>query len=155
MKNRDLTLTLSVDETPEEVFTAVMDVRGWWSKGLEGQSAAVGDEFTYRYEDLHRSTHRVTEAVAGKRVRWHTVDADLAHAKNRTEWTGTEMLFEITRKGAQTELRFTHVGLVPELDCFEACTRGWGFYIGESLHSLITTGKGKPAAKTKTRERAA
>jgi hypothetical protein len=144
MKNRDLTLTLSVDQTPEEVFAAVMNVRGWWSQALEGRSAKVGDEFTYRYKDLHHSTHRVTEAAVGKRVVWLTLDANLSHAKNPAEWNGTEVRFDIARKGNKTELRFTHVGLVPECECFEACSKGWGFYVGESLRRLITTGSGKP-----------
>lgn len=147
MKNRDFTLTLSVDQTPEEVFAAVTNVRGWWSQGLEGRSAKVGDEFTYRHKDLHRSTHRVTEAASGKRVIWRTVDANLSHSKDPTEWIGTEARFDIARKGNKTELRFTHVGLVPEFDCFEACSTGWSFYVGESLHRLITTGTGKPDPK--------
>jgi uncharacterized protein YndB with AHSA1/START domain len=155
MNNRDFTLTLSVDQTPEEVFAAVTNVRGWWSQALEGRSAEVGDEFTYRYKELHRSTHQVTEAVPGKRVVWRTVDADLSHAKGRTEWIGTEARFEIARKGDKTELRFTHVGLVPEFDCFEACSAGWSFYVGDSLRRLITTGKGKPDPDAKSRKDAA
>jgi hypothetical protein len=155
MKNHDLTLTLSFDQSPAEVYAAVMNVRGWWSQSLEGDSAQVGDEFIYRYEDLHRSTHRVTEAVANVRVVWHTVDAHLEHAKDPGEWKGTDVRFDIARKGKKTELRFTHVGLVPELACFEACSRGWGFYIGESLRGLVTTGKGKPYAKSKAATHAA
>jgi uncharacterized protein YndB with AHSA1/START domain len=149
MKNRDFTLTLLVDRTPEEVFAAVTNVRGWWSKGLTGPSAQVGDEFTYRHEDLHRSTHRVTEAIPGEKVVWRTVDADIRHANDPAEWVGTEVCFEIARKGDATELRFTHVGLVPDLDCYEACSRGWSFYVGDSLRRLITTGKGKPDSKAK------
>lgn len=151
MKNRDFTLTLSVDQTPEEVYAAVTNVRGWWSQGLVGRSAKVGDEFTYRHEDLHRSTHRVIEAVPGERVVWRTLDADLAIGDNRTEWIGTENRFEIARKGKKTELRFTHVGLVPEFECFEACSRGWTYFVADSLRRLITTGKGKPDPKSKSR----
>jgi hypothetical protein len=155
MTNRDFTLAFSVDQTPDEVFAAVTNVRGWWSQGLQGRSAAVGDEFTYRHEDIHRSTHRVIEAVPGRRVVWRTLDAELAHAKDPSEWTGTVVRFEIERHGDRTELRFTHVGLVPEVDCFEACSRGWSFYVGESLRKLVTTGAGKPDSKDKAREHAA
>jgi uncharacterized protein YndB with AHSA1/START domain len=155
MNNRDFTLTLSVDQTPAEVFAAVTNVRGWWSEGLEGRSAGVGDEFTYRHKDVHRSTHRVTEAVPGKRIVWRTLDADLRRMKDPSEWTGTEVRFEIARKGDKTELRFTHVGLVPEFDCFAACSAGWSFFVGDSLYQLITTGKGKPDPKEKRSTRAA
>jgi hypothetical protein len=149
LKNQDLTLTLSFDQTPDEVFAAVMNVRGWWSQAVEGKSAAVGDQFTYRYKDVHRSTHRVTEAVPGERVVWHTVDADLSHGESRNEWTGTDVCFDIARKGKKTELRFTHAGLSPELECFDACSRGWGFFIGESLRELVATGEGRPDFKAK------
>jgi uncharacterized protein YndB with AHSA1/START domain len=141
---QDFTIAYSVDQTPNEVYAAVTNVRGWWSEGLEGRSAGVGDEFTYRHKDVHRSKQKVTEAVPGERVVWRILDADLSRPKNRTEWIGTEVRFEISRKGDKTELHFTHSGLVPELDCFEACSRGWGYYVGESLRRLITTGDGKP-----------
>lgn len=149
MKNQDFTLTLSFDQSPEEVFAAVTNVRGWWSQGLEGKSAQVGDQFVYRHEDIHRSTHRVTEAVPGERVVWHTVDAELTFIKDRAEWKGTDVRFDIARKGKKTELRFTHVGLRPEGECFEACSRGWTYYVGESLRRLVATGKGTPDVKSK------
>jgi hypothetical protein len=37
--------------------------------------------------------------------------------------------------------------LVPELDCFDACSKGWSYYVGESLRRRITTGAGKPDPK--------
>jgi uncharacterized protein YndB with AHSA1/START domain len=114
----DLSIAILVDQSPQEVFAAITDVRGWWSEGLEGESARPGDVFTYRHEDVHhsthRSTHRVTEAVAGQRVVWHTVDAELTHSARPSEWTGTDVRFDIARRGDKTEVRFTHLGLVPE-----------------------------------------
>ncbi|UJR82368.1 Hypothetical protein I5071_44330 [Sandaracinus amylolyticus] len=144
MSNQDFAITFVVDETPEEVFAAITNVRGWWSRGIEGDTAKVGDEFTYRHKRLHRSTQRMSEAVPARRVVWRVVAAELSHAENRTEWTGTELQFDLVRKHGRTELRFTHVGLSRGLDCFEACARGWDFYVGDSLRRLITTGVGKP-----------
>jgi hypothetical protein len=46
-----------------------------------------------------------------------------------------------------TEVRFTHAGLVPEYECFDVCSNAWGFFIGDSLRNLITTGDGTPIAK--------
>lgn len=147
MKDRDLSLTLTVDQSPEEVYAAVTNVRGWWSEGLTGQSARVGDEFTFQHKDVHRSTHRVTTAEPGKLMIWHTTEAHLSFTGSPDEWVGTNVRFDIQRTGDRTELRFTHVGLTPDLECFEACSKGWGFYVGTSLLDLITTGKGQPDAK--------
>lgn len=146
-KGKDLTLSFTVDRSPQEVFDAINDVRGWWTGEIEGRTDRLGGEFTYRYGKLHRSTQRITELVPGKKVAWHVTDGRLTFVEHQTEWSGTDIVFEIARKGDRTELRFTHVGLVPALDCYGACSDGWGLYVNDSLRKLITTGKGDPATK--------
>jgi Activator of Hsp90 ATPase homolog 1-like protein len=147
MDSQNFTTAFTVDQTPEEAFAAINNVRGWWSGEIEGSTDKLGEEFTYRYEDVHRSKQKITELVPGKKVTWHVLDAYLDFTKDKTEWTGTDITFDITRKGDKTEVRFTHVGLVPKFECFDNCSNAWGFYINGSLQSLITTGKGEPNQK--------
>lgn len=137
------TSTFLVARTPREVYEAVIDVRGWWTGELTGKSARVGDEFTFRYEDLHRSRQRVVEAVPGERVAWLVTEAHLGFAEDPGEWVGTRVVFDITTEGDKTRLRFTHIGLSSECECYDACHDGWTFYIQRSLRSLILTGKGE------------
>jgi uncharacterized protein YndB with AHSA1/START domain len=144
MSERSFTTSFTVDQSPEEVFTAINNVRGWWSGELEGRTDQLGAEFQYRYKDLHRSTQKITELVPGKKVVWQITDSHLGFVDDKTEWNGTQVIFEIARKGDQTELRFTHVGLVPAFQCYGDCSGAWGFYVNDSLRSLITTGKGQP-----------
>ncbi len=146
---KDLTLTLSVDKTPKEVFDAVNDVRGWWSEDIEGSTDKAGGIFKYHYKDMHVSTQKITEFVPGKKVVWHVSDSSLNFVKDKNEWTGTDIVFRIFRKNGKTELKFTHVGLVPGLECYDACLEGWGFYINDSLKRLITTGQGQPYREEK------
>ena len=142
MKMQDYTTSFAVDQSPEQVFAAINNVRGWWSGDIEGRTDKLGAEFTYRYEDLHRSTQKITEWVPGKKVVWRVLDARISFVKDKAEWNGTDIVFEIARKGDKTELRFTHIGLLPAIECYGKCSGAWGFYINESLRSLITTGKG-------------
>jgi hypothetical protein len=60
---------------------------------------------------------------------------------------GTRIHFEITARGGETEIRFTHAGLVPEYECFDICSNSWGFYLHTSLRALIRTGQGLPNRK--------
>src|ERR1700690_495248 len=146
-KKKDFTTTFSVDQSPEEVFDAINNVRGWWSEEMDGSTDKLGPEFKFHYKDFHRSTQKITELVPRKKVVWHVSEAKLNFVKNKTEWIGTDVVFEIARKGDKTELRFTHVGLVPAFECYGDCSGAWGFYIGDSLRSLIATGKGDPNTK--------
>jgi Activator of Hsp90 ATPase homolog 1-like protein len=133
-----------VDKSPAEVFAAVTNVRSWWSGEIDGRTDEVGTEFTYRYQDLHRSRQKITELVPGKKVAWHVLYADINFVKDKKEWNGTDIVFRIAKKGDKTELRFTHFGLAPSIECYGKCSGAWGYYINESLRSLITTGKGNP-----------
>jgi len=147
MKDQTFAASFTVDKTPEEVFKAIKNIRGWWSEEVEGLTDKVGDVFDYHYKDLHRCTMKMTEAVPGKRVAWFVTDNHFSFTEDKTEWKGTQIVFDIARKGDKTEVRFTHLGLVPEYECFEMCSTAWGSYINGSLKSLITTGKGHPNQK--------
>jgi len=149
MNSQNFTTTFTVDQSPETVFAAINNVRGWWSGEIEGSTDKLGDEWTYRYQDVHYSKQKITEFIPGKKVVWHVVEGYLNFVQDKAEWKDTEITFDIAKKGDQTEVRFTHVGLIPAYECFDLCSNAWGFYINGSLRSLITTGQGQvmPDAK--------
>ncbi len=147
MKAQDYTTTFSVDQTPEEVFKAINNVRGWWSEEIEGNTDRLGAEFKYHYKDVHRCEFRITEFVPGKKVVWHVLDNYFNFVKDKAEWVGTDVIFEIAGKEGKTDVRFTHAGLVREYECYDICSNAWGGYINSSLRDLITTGKGRPNPK--------
>lgn len=146
MNHRNFTIGFSVDQTPKEVFDAINNVRGWWSGEIEGNTAKPGAEFTYRYKDMHRSKQRVTEFIPGRKVVWHVLDSHLSFLRDQSEWNDTDIVFDISEKKGKTEVRFTHVGLVPQFECYEDCSNGWGRLINGNLRKLITTGKDQPDA---------
>lgn len=139
MKSQDFTTAFTVDQTPEEAFAAINNVRGWWTgkPGIEGSTAKLGDEFTYRYNPHHYSKQRITEFIPGKKVVWLVVESTLNFVKDKSQWNGTNITFEISKKGDDTEVRFTHAGLIPDHECYDACSNAWGSYINGSLRNLI------------------
>jgi hypothetical protein len=144
MSSQNFTSTFVVDQTPEQAFAAITDVRRWWSGEIDGSTDQLGEVFTYRYQDVHYSKQQITELIPGKKVVWHVFDAYLNFTDDPNEWIGTDITFEVARRGDFTEVSFAHVGLVPEFECFDQCSSAWGFYINNSLRSLIADGQGAP-----------
>ena len=140
MTTTDFTTTILVDQTPQEAFNAINNVRGWWTgePGVEGNTDKLGDEFTYRYKDIHYSKQKVAELISGKKVVWLITDSKLNFTKDKSEWTGTKISFDIAKKGDKTEIRFTHIGLVSEIECYRDCSNAWSSYINSSLRNFIT-----------------
>ena len=145
MKTEGYTTSFTVDQTPEEVFDAINNVRGWWSGEIQGDTDKLGAEFTYRVQDVHRSKRKITEFTPGKKVVWHVLDGYLGFVKDKSEWKGTDIVFEIAEKGDKTEVRFRHVALVPAYECYNNCSNAWGMLINGNLRKLITTGKAQPS----------
>jgi hypothetical protein len=147
MTTTDFTTTLVVDQTPEDVFNAVNNVRGWWSEEIEGGTEKLNDEFTYHYKDVHISKMKLIEVIPNEKVVWLVMDNHFNFTKDRSEWKGTRISFEISQMDNKTQIRFTHLGLVPEYECYDICRDAWSNYIKNSLRSLITTGEGQPNPK--------
>ena len=147
MKTSNFTTSLLVDQTPEEVFNAIDNVRGWWSQEIEGDTDKLNAEFIYHYKDVHISKMKITEFVPGKRITWLVMENYFNFTNDKNEWKGNKIIFEINQKGNKTELQFTQEGLVPAYECYDVCHDAWTNYIQKSLRSLITTGKGQPNPK--------
>ncbi|TVX99865.1 SRPBCC family protein [Cohnella terricola] len=141
--DQSFSTSFTVDQGPNEVFAAINNVREWWSEEIEGSTAELG-EFKYHYRDVHRCTIQITQLVPGQKVVWHVIDNYFSFVEDKNEWKETNIVFEISKKGDKTEIRFTHVGLVPTYECYSVCSDAWGTYINGSLHDLIAKGKGQP-----------
>ena len=144
MNDQSYTTSFTVEHTPIEVFNTVNNVRGWWSTNIEGRTDTIGAEFTFEVPGVHYSRIQVTELVPGEKVVWRVLDTRISFVDDQTEWVDTEIRFELSDSGGATEVRFTHQGLVPDYECYDACSNAWGLYVGSSLRNLITTGTGRP-----------
>ncbi|HTI60795.1 SRPBCC domain-containing protein [Mucilaginibacter sp.] len=147
MNNENFTVSFLVDQSPNEAFEAIKNVRGWWTEGVDGDTGKLNDEFSVQFWDVHYSKQKLIEVVPNKKITWLITDSKLTFIEDESEWTGTTIIFDIARKGDQTEVRFMQIGLVPGIECYKDCSHAWTGYINGSLKSLITTGKGKPTTR--------
>lgn len=145
MAKNDYQLTLTLDQSPTEVFNAINRTRGWWSGEIVGDTDRLGAEFSYQVEGVHFSRQKVTELVPDEKVVWHVTEAKLDFVQDAGEWTDTDIVFEIERKSNKTELRFTHRGLAPAFECYANCSSAWSALVNGNLRQFIQTGKPQPS----------
>ncbi len=143
MENQNYNAVITVNANANEAFNSINSVSKWWTENLEGSLQNLNDVFTVNFGETF-ATIKILEVVANKKVVWHVTDCYLHWLTDKTEWKDTKMIFELSTEGNSTQISFTHVGLVPNVECYNDCRKGWDQYIKGSLFKLITEGKGIP-----------
>src|SRR3989338_4978000 len=120
MGNDNYTASIQVEQSPEEVYKAVNNVRGWWSEEIEGPTDELNKEWFYHYKDMHLCKMKVVEMVPNKKVVWEVLENHFSFIEEQ-EWEGNHIVIDITREQNLTQLNFTHEGLNPACACFDVC----------------------------------
>ncbi len=144
MNQTNFTTSFLVDQSPEEVFKAINNVKGWWSENVSGVTNKINGEFLYHYKDVHTCKMKIIEFIPNKRVVWLVLENHFNFTKDKTEWKGNHLVFDILQEKGGTRLTFTQIGLVPHYECYHVCQDAWTSYLQGSLKDLIVSGKGKP-----------
>lgn len=144
---KNYNVSITVESPAEKAFKSINNVSEWWNENLEGSSHKLNDVFTIHFSENNFVTHKIVEFVPDKKVVWQVTNCYLEWLTDKTEWTNTKMSFEIITKDNSTQINFTHIGLVPEVECYNDCVKGWNQYVKDSLLKLINEGKGQPAKK--------
>lgn len=58
--SKSYTTSFTVVQTPEQVFAAILNPRGWWGQGITGDTDKVGGMFLYRHGKIHVSTQTIS-----------------------------------------------------------------------------------------------
>ncbi len=143
MKQQNYQCSIAADITPHEAFNSINQVNQWWAKNFEGRAEKLDDVFTVRFGTTW-VTFKLTEVVPDKKVVWEVLDCYLPWLNDKTEWNGTCVVFEIEASSESTQITMTHIGLVPEVECYQACETGWNHHIKDSLLALLTEREGMP-----------
>jgi len=155
MERHNFTVSLLVDRSPKEVFRTITNVREWWSglysEVIEGATEKLNDEFTFQAGDgVHYSKQKLVEIVPNKKLVWLVTESELNFLTKKDEWNGTKIIFQISKKGEKTQVVFTHEGLTPEIECFDACSGAWNLYLQNRFSKLLAARNSRPGRKSTT-----
>jgi hypothetical protein len=143
MKKRDYHTSIRVNATVQEAFKNINSVSDWWTTSFEGHSEKLNDVFTVRFGETF-ITVKIVELIPYRKILWRVVDCYKHWLKDKKEWKDTKMSWEISAEKYATQISFTHIGLVPGIECYEGCEKAWSFYVKESIFKLLAEGKGIP-----------
>lgn len=143
MTGKDYSCSIQAPVPVQQAFDRIGQVSEWWAKDFEGRAKEQGDAFTVRFGKTFVD-FTIAQADPGKRIVWQVVNCHLDWLKDKTEWKGTSVLWDLSSKNGITTVTMTHRGLVPEVECYGMCEQGWNFYVGKSLLQLFAEGKGDP-----------
>jgi len=133
--------SIVVNASANEAYDKISRVNEWWAPNFEGSTKNLGDVFSLRWGDTF-VTFKIAEAIPGKKVTWLVIDSYLPWQNDKTEWTDTEVVFEISEENNTTKVGMTHIGLTPDVECYQNCESGWNHYIKTSLFKFLEEGQG-------------
>ena len=113
-------------------------IREWWTPEFNGSAAKQDDEFTVQFGKT-KKTFVVEKFSPGQHITWKCTQAyiDADFLKNKNEWVGTKIHWEIARTGNDSVLTFTHEGLTKEKECYDICEKGWDHYLDGPLKNYL------------------
>ena len=145
MENKNYNKTIMVNASAEEVMKKISQVNFWWIKDFSGSAEKLNTNFAVPFGEVNGENAFVdfviSDLVPNKKVVWKVTDCYLPWFQDKKEWNNTEVVFELSEKDGRTKIDFTHVGLVPEVECYNVCEKGWNGHIN-TLEKYINEGKG-------------
>ena len=145
MGKKNFNCSIIVKTNAIETIEAINRVNEWWVKNIEGKAEKLDDVFGVRFNKEAFVTFKVTEFIIDTKIVWTVTDCYLPWLKDQTEWNDTQAVFEISNENDMTKINFTHVGLIPEIECYDMCVKGWEQYVKGSLANLLNEGVGQPS----------
>ena len=147
MENKNYHCTITVNASSEASMKKISQINLWWRKDFSGRAEKLNDTFTVPFGEPAFVDFVVSELVPSKKVVWKVTDCYLPWFKDKKEWNNTEVVFQLSEDDpvarGKTKIDFTHIGLVPEVECYEVCEKGWNGHIS-TLETFINEGKGLP-----------
>ena len=139
--SKSFSYSFTSSKSPAAVFELLLDIDKWWSgifsETIKGESHKINDEFSFNAGGgAHYSKQKLIELIPDKKIVWLVTDSNLSFLSETSEWTNTMICFNISKEGNKTKVTFTHDGLIPQIECYDACSGAWSQYL-ENLKTKL------------------
>ncbi|KAB7613680.1 hypothetical protein F9L33_09900 [Amylibacter sp. SFDW26] len=141
--------TIYVSANADAAFAALTSgFEHWWTKP-DQLIHKVGDRAKFTFPPgVSYWTFEAVKLAPSTYVELECVDALHIHEGQpkeiEQEWLGSSLKWSISPEADGTKIELEHVGLTPNLLCFDICQAGWDMFFTDSLKEYLNTGVGKP-----------
>lgn len=134
MTNKNFSYSFETSKTSDEVFRLLLQIPQWWSgvyeETITGKSEQLNDEFGFKAGGgMHNTKQKLVELVPNEKIVWLVTASNLTFLSDPGEWMDTRICFDISARNNRTLVTFVHEGLVPGIECYDACSGGWTQYL--------------------------
>ena len=84
----------------------------------------------------HFSKQKLVELLPNEKIKWLVIESNLSFLTKTDEWNNTKICFTIEEENQNTNVTFTHEGLVPQIECYGGCSGVWSKYL-ENLKEAL------------------
>jgi len=142
MENKDFNCSIDAKISASDAMKKISNVADWWGVNFSGSAEKQDDKFVIKMGGDSFFNFTVEELIPNKKIVWLVTDCNMPWYSDKKEWAHTRLIFDLNEKQNVTEIKFTHEGLTPDVECYNDCEPGWTHWIKTSLLSYLTTGKG-------------
>jgi uncharacterized protein YndB with AHSA1/START domain len=136
----DIRHRVAITAPLEDVYGAVASKEGiceWWTRdGVQGESSEGSRLKLFFGQQPPAAVMEVTRLSPDGQVSWSCIEG-------ADEWVGTKLDFDLTHKGGETVVLFTHADWREPSEFMAHCSARWAYFL-LSLKSFVETGKGTP-----------
>ena len=141
------TASITSAASTEETYKAITENMSDWWTSMSAKFVKVGDQAK---TDFGVESYWVFEAKTlspNVLIELKCVDSHMIgdFVDDPQEWCTTTLRFDIEKEDTgDSKVTLTHVGLTPEMQCWEVCKKGRDHYILGSLKDYLDGKGGKP-----------
>ncbi|WP_444903585.1 SRPBCC family protein [Microbulbifer sp. CnH-101-E] len=130
----------------EDAYKAVTEKMSQWWTPVSAPFLKVGDIAKTGFKGQSYWVFRAKILKPEKLIELECTESNMVsdNVDDPEEWKGSTLRFEFSEENTGTLIKFTHIGLSPEMKCWDMCKSGWDYYLFGSLKDFLSGNGGRP-----------
>ena len=113
----------------------ISQVNLWWKKDFSGSAEKLNDKFTVPFGEPNGENLLLILLSANlcqtKKLYGKLLIVICLGSKTKRNGIIPKLFLKFSEENGKTKIDFTHIGLVPGVECYDVCEKGWDGHINK------------------------